>query len=351
MAPGVPSPSEQIEFLQKLQRLLDEGVFVASYKYALLHAIADLCVTRGDDTGASLELSTREIAERFIELYWRQSVPFPGGERFDVLKQNTGRQAAVVRELHEVRTEYGERLAELRDEAEAWNSLMKSIEERVRKMPLWRLQTVGQEEVEFLYANVGRGRSITLQPGVGYCFRSFYPLIVDLIEGAWSHYVRRQNQELLGTSADLRSFLFGSDRAALERYRPILEEVQEDRCLYCEEGIGSRKVDVDHFVPWRRYPTDLGHNFVLAHSMCNSAKKDRLPAAPHLRRWRDRNLENRDALAEGFDEAGIVHDLSASWSVARWAYGQVENTGGQVWVEGSELERLSGEWREVLPRA
>ena len=37
---------------------------------------------------------------------------------------------------------------------------------------------------------------------------------------------------------------------------------------------------VDHFIPWRRYPLDLGHNFVLAHSACNSSKGDRLAAVP-----------------------------------------------------------------------
>jgi hypothetical protein len=44
MIHAVLSADEQLAFLRQLQRLLDEGSFVASYKYALLHAIADLCV-------------------------------------------------------------------------------------------------------------------------------------------------------------------------------------------------------------------------------------------------------------------------------------------------------------------
>ncbi len=75
--PRPPSPQQQIEFLQQLQRLLDEGSFVATYKYTLLHAIADLCIVRGDDSGGELTLQTREIAERFIELYWRQALAWP----------------------------------------------------------------------------------------------------------------------------------------------------------------------------------------------------------------------------------------------------------------------------------
>ena len=77
---AIPSAREQLNFIQKLRRLLDEGGFVATYKYALLHAIADLCVTQGDDSGGPLTLSTRELADQFIRLYWRQAAPFPSGD-------------------------------------------------------------------------------------------------------------------------------------------------------------------------------------------------------------------------------------------------------------------------------
>jgi hypothetical protein len=63
-----PTPEEQVLFLRNVQRLLAEGSFVASYKYALLHALADLAVLKGDDSGAPLDLTTKEIAAKFVEL-------------------------------------------------------------------------------------------------------------------------------------------------------------------------------------------------------------------------------------------------------------------------------------------
>ena len=42
-----PSDSQQLEFLPNLQRLLSEGQFVATYKYALLMALADIAVESG----------------------------------------------------------------------------------------------------------------------------------------------------------------------------------------------------------------------------------------------------------------------------------------------------------------
>jgi hypothetical protein len=81
------------------ERLLSEGQFVATYKYALLVAIANLAVQLGADDGSEPGLPIRFIAEQFIELYWRQCAPY-GALGADgaaaVLIQNTGQQAAIV---------------------------------------------------------------------------------------------------------------------------------------------------------------------------------------------------------------------------------------------------------------
>ena len=73
-----PTADEQIAFLVKLQRLLDEGLFVASYKFALLLALADLSVENGDDSGAALVLSVEMIAEKFISIALAASGSVPG---------------------------------------------------------------------------------------------------------------------------------------------------------------------------------------------------------------------------------------------------------------------------------
>src|SRR5262245_46402158 len=94
----IPTPDDQVLFLRNIQRLLAEGLFVASYKFALVHALADLAVLKGEDSGAPLELETKEIAEKFVELYWRQCRPFQVGGAVSslILQQKTGRQQALV---------------------------------------------------------------------------------------------------------------------------------------------------------------------------------------------------------------------------------------------------------------
>ena len=345
-----PAPEEQVLFLRNIQRLLAEGQFVASYKFALLLALADLCVLRGDDSGAPLELNIHDIAEKFIELYWQQSRPFEssGQDSGVVLAQNTGKQAAVISKVVGAQQECGGSLFRLRQTApDLWQSLVGDVRQVVSVMPLWKLQTVGSERLEFLYDNVGRGRTITLKPGVAFCFRAFYGLLRDLIQGAWVRFVQKLNAAKLGTLTDLGSFLFGHERGVLEAYRPILRDIQAGRCFYCQQDL-KRSSDVDHFVPWSRYPTDLGHNFVLSHPACNNAKSDHLAAEEHLAAWIERNKSNQEDLHVRLVEAALPHDFSASVRIAEWAYEQTEQANGQVWVSKDVFRHLGAEWRRLL---
>ena len=349
-APRPPAAEEQLTFLRSLQRLLDEGSFVSSYKFALLHAIADLCLLKGDDRGAELELSTSEIAEQFIRLYWPQAAPFVAGGHGQVLSQNTGRQAAVVRELAGRYDVCQGSLAELERSRSEWGDVRRMVEgDGQEDAPLEatdrRIRTPGVpvRERRRRSGRSARARGRVLFSGLLSDDRRHDRRSVVLLRPA-------TQPKLLGQVVDLRSFLFGSRRSSLATYRPLLMDLQQGRCFYCERGI-NRGGDVDHFIPWRRYALDLGHNFVLAHQGCNSSKSDLLAAEEHLERWTERSLIYRDELEEGFDERKVLHDWPATRQIATWAYGQVHRAGGQVWVESKELRPLSDDWRKILSGA
>ena len=343
---STPTPEEQVQFLRNIQRLLSEGLFVASYKFALVRALADLAVLKGDDFGGPLDIDTGDIAAKFVEMYWRQSRPIPlGGQLAGVtLQQNTGKQAAIISQIADAQTECGTSLYRFQQTSpDRWSALVVAVGQVVRTMPLWKLQTVGQEQLDFLYDNLGRGNRITLKPGVAFCFRAFYELIRDLIEGAWVRFVQRLNANKLGNVTDLGTFLFGQERACLDAYRPILLDVQHGNCLYCQKPL-SKQSQVDHFVPWARYPVDLGHNFVLAHVQCNNAKSDHLAAEDHLATWIDRNRLHRVELQTRLVEAALPCDWSATSQIAKWVYQQTEKANGQVWVAEKVLKHLGPSW-------
>lgn len=346
-----PTPEEQVLFLRNIQRLLVEGQFTASYKFALLHAIADLCVLKGDDSGAPLDLDVKDIGEKFIELYWQQCRPFQLGDQSTgiVLQQNTGRQAAVISKVIKAQHDFGGSLFKLKQTApNLWGSLKTSVKRVVNEMPLWKLQTVGSERLDFLYDNLDSTTTrITLKPGVAFCFRAFYGLMRDLIQGAWVRFVQKLNANDFGNLTDLGTFLFDQERSSLESYRQILIDVQKRQCFYCHKNL-HRSMEVDHFIPWSRYPTDLAHNFVLAHPRCNNAKSDYLAAEQHLQSWAQRNQQRAAELSERLRDAGLPNDFTASISIAEWAYEQVEKSKGQVWMFADQFEHLGIDWRELL---
>jgi hypothetical protein len=346
---SVPNDRDQLQFLKNIQRLLDEGSFVASYKFALLHALADLAMLEGDDSGAPLDLSAHQIAGQFIKLYWQQVRPFESshGDSGVVLRQNSGRQADVVNQIINAHGRSAGSLYRLQKDHQAWGALVRSVARTVGVMPLWKLQTVGSERLDFLYDNKGRGGAIQLKPGVAYCFRAFYPVLCGLFRSAWIGYLRRVNTRELGYTVDLNEFLFGHERAALEVYKPILREVQERRCFYCDGALAAA-ADVDHFIPWSRCHSDLAHNFVLTHRGCNAAKSDHLAFERHLASWVRRNGEQGAELEQRFDAAALIHDLKASERIASWAYCYVESAQGQVWIEGTQFKHLDSAWREIL---
>lgn len=346
-----PDAEAQIHFLVKIQRLLGEGRFVASYKFALIQALADLSVEKEMGLAAPLKLTASDIAEKFIQYYWRQSLPLAAGsgEKAFVLKQNTGSQATIVNIITSARASAGGSLAKAQSDRKLWKNLVSNASQVIQKMPLWKLQVVGKGVDDFLYPQTGKGSVISLRPEAVFCLRQFHALIQSLIQGEWVRYIRSigMNQNLLGEAVDLREFLFGSERESLKGYNQFLKDIQSGRCFYCGRRIEG-KSDVDHFIPWAKYPVDLGHNFVLAHPDCNRSKRDYLAAENHLHNWVERNDRRQRDLAQFFDEKGILNSLSSSMQITCWAYEQAASSGAQVWVSGEETRPLGGYWEGLL---
>jgi len=342
----VPTADDQVRFLLNVQRLLSEGQFAATYKFALLMALADLSVELGDGSGDALALSAHQMAEKFAEYYWRQSMPFLGKS---TLRQNTGNPPVVVTLLQRARETHGEHLAVAKKDRAQWQTLITGVAQTIRSMPLRYLQNVGRGSLAFLYdqPQAVAPSTILLYPGVAYCFRRFHGLISELVQSAWTRWVRERNLSVIGDVADLHEFLFGTERASLALVRAPLLDLQHGMCFYC--GLAMRgQPQVDHFIPWTLYQLDLGHNFVLSHSECNSAKRDRLASEDHLAAWTDRNRMHGDSLGREFSSLGVLHNLSTTARITRWAYDTLSHAGGLTWQQKQTLIPLSGAWTKLL---
>jgi len=343
---------QSLQFLHHLQALLDDGDFSSTYKFALLHALADLSVEKTPERDGTLCLHSSDIADKFIAYYWRQARPFGSRKTGAVLSQNSAKQAAVVNHLIGVMDGVGSYDA-FRSDAKLYEKARKEVARVIREMPLPRLQKLrGNRGKNFLYdlpRAGGMSWSIRLKSGVADSFSELHGLILNMIRGAWVRQIQvfKANQPLLGKDSQLLSFMFGSMRSSLSAYVGILHDHQDGHCFYCDKRMNKRG-EVDHFVPWSRYPTDLAHNFVLAHSDCNGRKSDHLAAVEHLVHWRESNLDEGEKLSEAFVDKGLFHDQETSRQVAWWAYQSVEKSRGLVWKAGRDMEYLRSDWRSIL---
>ena len=146
----IPTAQQQLKFLKNIQLILQSGSFSSSYKFALLISLSRLAIERGEDTGACLTLEYTEIAEKFIELYWKQAIPyFFNDEGQLILNQNNGKQAAIVNRIIELRQSYSS-LGLLRRDSLVWIKLVKDVARTVKEMPVRYLQNTNGQNFQFL---------------------------------------------------------------------------------------------------------------------------------------------------------------------------------------------------------
>jgi 5-methylcytosine-specific restriction endonuclease McrA len=339
---SIPSAEEQLDFLTKVQRLFNESDFSSTYKYALLISLADLAIELGKDDGSDLELSNRQIAERFIELYWQQSSPYKTSKANDsgVLYQNHGTQAAIIKAIQAFRDENSFNSPNAAKHSKEYKKLVTVVTGTVAKQPINYLQNVGGGALPFLYER--NTSSITLKIGVAYCLRRFQPLIQQLARSRWADYIKKnsKNIPILGEKDDLSSFLFETSRKTLALVCKELKALYGCKCLYCNKA--TAELEVDHFIPFSLYPRDLMHNFVLACPSCNRSKSDSLAAKIHLDRWLEAVTINSDAITHIGETVGVVANLETSLSITKWSYGAASGGQANGWVKAGEYVQING---------
>ena len=329
---ATPSAEDQLTFLTKIQRLFSESDFSSTYKYALLISLADLAIELGKDDDSPLELDNRQIAERFIELYWQQATPYRASEAHEsgILFQNNGTQAAIVKAINDFRQKNNCNTSESAKRSKEFKKLVTAVAATVAKQPINYLQNIGGGTLPFLYER--NLNSITLKAGVTYCLRRFQPLIQQLARSRWADFIKKntKNTPILGEKDDLNSFLFEISRKTLALVCKGLKDLYGNKCFYCNKA--ASELEVDHFIPFSLYPRDLMHNFVLACPTCNRSKSDTLAAKVHLDKWVELTTKNSEAIQRIGEQAGVLANLATSIAIAEWGYVTARKNNSAFWA-------------------
>ena len=324
-----PTAQEQLKFLKNIQLILQSGSFSSTYKFALLISLSRLAIEKGEDSGERLLLEYSDIAEKFIELYWKQAVPYTFNDEGQlILNQNNGKQAAIVNQIIELRQIYSS-LGLLRRNSVVWSKLVKDVARTVKEMPVRYLQNINGQNFEFLYQFEQSKQQLTLLPQAMFCLRQFSEIIEELCQKRWIDYIRKNssNAPILNKLPNLEQFMFEPSRNQLNAVANVLVDLQDYKCFYCNKPMKKGNYAVDHFIPWSMYPSDTGHNFVLADSSCNSKKSNLLASDEFLHKWKERNEEKDLIIVDRISILGFLTDKERSHKVAAWAYVQAKNNG------------------------
>ncbi len=329
----IPTAQEQLKFLKNIQLILQSGSFSSTYKFALLISLSRLAIEKGEDSGEQLVLEYSDIAEKFIELYWKQAVPYTFNDEGQlILNQNNGKQAAILKRIIEHRKNYSS-LGVLRRDCLVWLTLLNEVKSTIKKMPVTFLQNINGQNFEFLYQLDQCGKQLILLPKVMYCLRQFSEIIEELCQKRWIDYIRKNssNSPILNKLPNLEQFMFEPSRNQLNAVANVLVELQDCQCFYCNKPMRQGNYAVDHFIPWSMYPSDTGHNFVLADSSCNSKKSNLLASDEFLHKWRERNEEQDLIIVDRISVLGFLTDKERSHKVGDWAYRQAKENGYVTW--------------------
>ena len=342
--------------LERILGIINEGKRAATYKLALLLALIDAAVMGPENQ----YVETAQIAESVLRLYFPQVGPYTtlDGSAVD-LRNMTAKSSEFVRTITDLRT-LGTRssfrtLDQIRTNLpDDYVKAMKTVEYVFKINPIPRLQNVGDSSVPFLYtystlnAEDGKkdvhrsGDRIEWLPGVAQRLVVLGPALRPLIEQHWMADVARWSK--ISTEAEnLRQHLFGQERQRFpSSLREGLSELQEGKCFYCGGNFSDQR-DIDHFIPWARWPNDAIENLVLADN-CNSQKSDSLAAMTHLNRWMERNSVHAVKLSDLADQTGVVSAPERSLALAKSTYKFLDEN-SPLWLTKKEFEFRG--WLEI----
>lgn len=299
------------------------GKNVASYKFALAHALYDLRHKQSE------LLSLEELAQPFSEHLCRHLLTAP--------KQITSRSSRYI------------------DACNAFNqgeisqdSLINTTVRLGFNNVIDAFHNVNNAEIatRFFVDERKTANSIRLTDGFYHLAETqhFSNLIAEtdarwrLVEHAWASGVSRNLLDIAYDAGSSELYrLHQTRRVTITSCRSSLNGYQKGRCFYCYRPIGVNigdidLCDVDHFIPWscRQYIENIDGiwNLVLACQQCNrgqGGKSAHLPPINLLRRLHKRNeyfitshLPLRETLIRqtGNTEAARIDFLNTQWNTA-----------------------------------
>lgn len=341
--------SKTLALGEKLFSLLDLSSRSSTYKPALLLALLDCA----PEYVVEDRIPVRVLAERVIELFWPQTVPY--SVESGVLQQNQGKQATIVNELVSFRKAMSSESATLPNQVRVgaeWEGLVEEVEFVLAREPVPKLQRPFENFLyDFDWPWQGDGgwklnsyrqssREIQFRQGAASSLTSLAPLLRPFVTRWWidKAALLNPNVEEAQSIIDFERFMFGHERKALERVSEGLLDFQGSECFYCESPLFAKR-QVDHFVPWSICGYDGLDNLVAAYGICNNSKRATLAGPAHVSKLLDRNAAWDSDLTELANERSWPRNSERWLRVTSAAY-MTSPDERPIWLSANASEKF-----------
>jgi hypothetical protein len=318
----------RLDPIQGILAILDRGNTTGTNKFGLLLSLIDLAPY----VGADRRIQYQDIALKLIEIHWSHSVPYSGAGTLRQVSSGNRKNTTLIQEIEKLREGVApncqfEQARKVIDSSK-WEIALTKISAATVKNPIDKLQSLPGSPPPFLY-NVEKQTSfITIYEKALEDLIKFGPVIRDLVEFRFVHFVVKNNKKILGNTVDERVYahLFGREREMPSLViRKQLWELQGKCCLYTGEvlddpALKSKQVAIDHVVPWSISKLSHIENFVVTSNQTNSSKSNLLIAPAMLMNWSEYVVQNRSQLKEVSQSGNWSSDLKQVCDVALALY-------------------------------
>ena len=263
-----------------------------TYKFALMKFLLDYANQHKEST----QISYITIAEKFLEYYWYQECKYKLKQDFKKKKLPTVIQ--IIREhcgtdyIPESYAKYFDKHSKKR-ETMTKEILSKSLHDVIPRLQsngvfefYQHFHTLSPSKKKFRLPPKDK-RYIILTAEAHHFFKENYNELSKLLIFEWAKFLERTNftPRLISKIEDLGL----QKRNSLTKFRNILLEQTDAHCFYCNTPLATKKIHVDHFIPWSYLYEDAIWNLVLSCEACNLKKSDHLPPEKCLQKLEDRN--------------------------------------------------------------
>lgn len=284
-------------FYKRFTKIVRECNYDNTYKMAWAKSLVEIC-SNVDSQGEKLEITLKEIAQKFLKYYWNQTI------FFDLVQGSNPNKPPVILSL--VKTlinKYYEAINKKQPE------VFEKVEDRFKNIGLqndyektqnsiarilkndvsWRFDNLN-DNTDKLYNYKQNDGFLIIDRDNALILKENEQDLYDLINYRWSLIL-----ECFNSSPRINKKVRIIDernikRNTLNKFKTYLDmENSNHYCFICEKQVEPKELAIDHVIPWSYMYSDDLWNLVYVCQHCNSIKSNVIPSKNHIERLKERN--------------------------------------------------------------